>query len=108
MEKILLLSISKNELEDIIENRIRKVLSELKIGGETVDKEELLTLNETANFLKLSIPTIYAYVSSRKIPFFKKNNRLYFKRNELFRWIEEGKHKTTSEIEKEAQLRLKN
>jgi excisionase family DNA binding protein len=102
MENIVLISISKVEMEQIIENSLRNVLSELKFNNSQADSEQLLTLKDAASFLKLSPPTIYGYISSRKIPFFKMGKRVYFKKNVLLEWINEGRRKTISEIEKEA------
>lgn len=91
MEKTVLVSIPKDELEQIIENSIRRVLSELKLDSNQSDSEQLLTLKEAADFLKLSPQTIYGYTSSREIPFFKRGKKVYFKRNVLLEWINSGK-----------------
>jgi excisionase family DNA binding protein len=50
----------------------------------------------------LKKPTLYALVHRREIPFLKKGKRLYFKREDLEAWIEEGRKATRGEIEQEA------
>lgn len=65
------------------------------------DENELLTIDEAANFLKLARQTVYGLTSKRAIPFFKRNKRLYFKKTELLKWIEEGRKKTQVEFDEE-------
>ncbi len=105
MENIVLLSISKNELESLIENSVRKILNE-NVNGQNSNDDGLLTVKETANFLRLAVPTIYGYIHLRKIPCFKKGKRLYFSKDALINWVKEGKLKTLSEIEQEANTYL--
>lgn len=59
---------------------------------------EMLSIQKTASFLNLAVPTIYGLVSRREIPFSKKGKRLYFDRTELLEWIKTGKHKTKDDI----------
>ena len=50
----------------------------------------LLTLNEVAALLGKSASTIYAMTSDKRIPYHKRGNKLYFFRNEIIAWIEQG------------------
>jgi len=54
-------------------------------------QEEVLVIDQASKFLHLSLPTIYALVSNRKIPFMKKGKRLYFSKKELTKWLYETK-----------------
>ena len=63
---------------------------------------EILSANEAANFIGVSLATLYGLTSARKIPHNKRGKRLYFDRQELIAWIREGKRKSMSEIEDEA------
>ena len=101
MEDIVLISISKKELESIIENSVRKILNESATGQNT-SEGGMLSVKEVAEFLKVGASTIYKYTSSREIPCFKKGKRLYFSKDALMQWISEGKLKTRFEIEQEA------
>lgn len=63
----------------------------------------LLTLNEVAALLGKSASTIYAMTSDKRIPYHKRGNKLYFFRNEIIAWIEQGGTSgvaSESEIEK--------
>jgi excisionase family DNA binding protein len=62
-------------------------------------EEELLTIQGAAEFLRLSVPTIYAKVHRRELPFLKRSKRLYFEKAELLAYLKEGRALTTSEAE---------
>jgi excisionase family DNA binding protein len=70
--------------------------------------EQLLTIQEAAEFLTLSVPTIYSKVSKNEIPFMKKGKRLYFSRIELLEYVKQGRSKSNTEIEQEAEMYLSN
>ena len=63
--------------------------------------ETLLTVPETAQFLSLSVPTIYALISKGSLPSMKRSKRVYFSKPDLIKYLKEGKKKTTFEIEAE-------
>lgn len=105
MENIVLLSISKNELESLIEKSVRKVLSEPPTGNIN-HGDVMLSIKEASQLLKVAVPTIYHYTSERLIPFFKRGKRLYFSKDALMEWVKEGKVKTVAEIEIEANTYL--
>lgn len=67
------------------------------------NKDELLTISQAAQFLNLSIPTIYGKVSRKEIPVNKQGKRLYFYKSELADWIKAGCKKTIVEIRQEAE-----
>lgn len=69
----------------------------------TPEVDELLTIQQAAQFLKLTVPTIYGLVSRSAIPVSKKGKRLYFSKAELTAWIKEGRKKTAAELQSEAQ-----
>jgi len=79
--------------------RILEQKAESKVEGEI-----LLTIQEAAQFLSLSVPTLYGLVSKAQLNVNKKGKRLYFSKSELTNWIREGRKKTTTEIKKEAEV----
>jgi len=70
--------------------------------------EQLLTIQEAAEFLTLSVPTMYSKVSKNEIPFMKQGKRLYFSRIELLEYVKQGRSKSNAEIEQEAEMYLSN
>ena len=67
------------------------------------EAEIFLTIQQAAEFLKLSVPTLYGLVSKATIPVSKRGKRLYFSKQELTAWIKTGRKKTFTEIQVEVQ-----
>lgn len=84
-----------------IENLILDLKQPKKIEGEE-KSEQLLTVQEAAQFLNLTVPTIYSKVSKRELPVMKRGKRLYFSSTELMEYLKEGRKKSNAEIENEA------
>ena len=63
-----------------------------KVLGNTGQRQErrLLTLDDVATLLNKSSSTIYAMTSDKRIPYHKRDNKLYFFENEIIAWIEQG------------------
>ncbi len=74
----------------------------------TTPPEQLLTIQEAAEFLSLTVPTMYSKVSKGELPVMKRSKRLYFSRTELLDYLKEGRRKTNAEIEQEAKAYLLN
>ncbi|MDH5668280.1 MAG: helix-turn-helix domain-containing protein [Nitrospira sp.] len=53
----------------------------------TTPKNELLTVEETCRYLKITPRTLYRYLRSRKIPAFKLGKEWRFVRSDLEHWI---------------------
>lgn len=106
--------ISFNELPQAVTQllesqcRTEKMIAELlgKSPGNGSNQEKLLTVTETASFLNLSVPTIYALVHQGVLPNNKKGKRLYFLQSELLEYVKSGRRKTNSEIKSEANTYL--
>lgn len=88
-----------NELKQLLLNR----------SEQTVElPEQLLTIQEAAEFLNLSVPTIYSKVSKGELPVMKRSKRLYFSSIELMEYLKKGRKKSNVEIEAEAEAYLLN
>ena len=74
----------------------------------TEQPEQLLTVQEAAQFLNLTVPTIYSKVSKGELPVMKRSKRLYFSSTELMEYLKEGRKKSNLEIEAEANKYLLN
>ncbi|MCX2452242.1 helix-turn-helix domain-containing protein [Pedobacter sp. PLR] len=68
---------------------------------------ELLTIEEASEFLKVTVPALYTKVSRQEIPVSKPGKRLYFNKSDLKKWIIASRKKTVMEIRKEAEERMK-
>ena len=74
----------------------------------TDQPEQLLTIQEAAEFLSLTVPTMYSKVSKGELPVMKRSKRLYFSRTELLDYLKDGRKKSNAEIEQEAEAYLLN
>ncbi|MDQ1138631.1 helix-turn-helix domain-containing protein [Pedobacter agri] len=77
---------------------IKDLLLENRSQNSQRPRDDLLTIRQAAEFLSLSIPTLYTKVSRKEIPVNKRGKRLYFSTLELSEWIRSGRKKTSEEI----------
>jgi len=89
-------------------SELKRLLIEKQEQPPTEQPDQLLTIQEAAEFLNLSVPTLYTKVHNAEIPVYKKTKRLYFSKQELTDWIKAGRKKTNAEIEQEAKAYLLN
>ena len=106
MNDVLLSPIRLTELEALICSSIEKVLAKQQ-PRERGGNDSFLTVQEAADFLNLTTPTIYSKVSRGELPFMKRSKRLYFSKEELLNYVKAGRQQTNAEIESEANLYLK-
>lgn len=86
-----------NEAVQEINNRLDRIEQLTIIGSKTV-----LDLTEAATFTGYSESHLYNLTSKRQIPHYKKNRKLYFKKQELEEWMLEREVKTDKEIRSKA------
>jgi excisionase family DNA binding protein len=91
-----------------IENLILDLKHQPKKVETNEQPEQLLSVQDAAQFLKLTIPTIYSKVSKGELPVMKRSKRLYFSSTELMEYIKDGRKKSIAEIEAEAENYLSN
>ncbi|MDD4672189.1 MAG: helix-turn-helix domain-containing protein [Bacteroidales bacterium] len=84
-------------------SELKRLLIEKQDNTPTEQPEKLLTIQEAAQFLNLTVPTIYSKTSRGELPFMKRSKRLYFSSTELMEYIKGGRKKTNAEIEQEAE-----
>ena len=58
-------------------------------------------IDEACQITGKAKPTIYALVRTRVLPSYKAGKKLYFYEDELLKWIESGKRKTSTEMREE-------
>jgi excisionase family DNA binding protein len=91
-------------------NNIETLLLDLKHDpkeqGEQPETDELLTVQDTAKFLRLSVSTVYTLISKGELPVMKRSKRCYFSKVELINYLKQGRRKTVSETASEADTYL--
>ena len=84
-------------------SNIENLILSLKHNAHTLHsaekQEHFLTIQQAAEFLCLTVPTIYSKVSKRELPFMKQGKRLYFAKSELSDYLRRGKKETAAEME---------
>lgn len=106
MEQIMITNMNKQELVDIIENTVLKVIRSSP-QRESNTTEKPIGVSRAAEILMLSVPSIYRKVNNLEIPHFKKGNRLYFYESKLLSYVEGGKQFTHDEIGQISDLYIK-
>lgn len=85
------------EVKNYIDERFNRLEALTLIGSKAT-----LTAEEAALYTGYTLKGIYEFTSQKKIPHYKKNGRLYFKKTELDEWLTENRIKTNKEIDIEA------
>lgn len=83
MEKIQFIETSPNMLANLIEEKIKIQLDELKKNFTAKEPEDFLSRKETAKFLKISLVTLHQWSNTGILKLYKIGNRTYFSRKEL-------------------------
>jgi len=63
---------------------------------------DLLNLDEACDYLNITQSTMYKYTSSRKIPFYKPNKKIFFEKSDLDYWIRSNRVSSHKELEEKA------
>jgi len=87
-------------------NEIKRLLQEKSNPGPQPETDELLTVQDTAKFLSLSVPTVYGLISKGELPVMKRSKRCYFSKIELINYLKQGRKKTNTEVKTEAEKHI--
>src|SRR6185312_8225655 len=97
----IIIAIEKEELEEIICKAIETAFERKGIVREQNEPEDVNDLvmksPEVCRYLKMKISTLYQLTHKHKIPFSKKGKTMYFKKNEIDKWLAEDKQQTEAE-----------
>jgi excisionase family DNA binding protein len=104
-------TVLRNLLIPIINEAVDKAIARhyLVTPSPLTDQNEILDVKKTAEILFLSVPTIYGLVHKHSIPYYKRGKRLYFRKDDLLKWIAGSWRMINDEIRQQAdQYILKN
>ncbi len=90
-----------------IENKLEFILNQLSDLETKPESDEFYTVQETAQFLKLSVPSIYGLTHKMQIPVHKRGKRLYFLKSDLVDYLKKGRQRSRDEIQEEAEQYLR-
>ncbi len=95
MENVVFTNLSIPEIRQLFRQELETYFEANKQPEQapTEQPEQLLTIQQAAEFLSLAVPTIYSKVSKGELPFMKRGKRLYFSRTELMEYVKAGRKK---------------
>ncbi len=80
-----------SDIERIAERVVKQITPLLSHNSKSNDNE-LMTVEELADYLKVKKSTIYDKVHNRTIPFLKNGNLLLFRRKHIDLWLQNPYH----------------
>ena len=93
-------------------NNIETLLLDIKHNpkeqSQQAETDELLTVQDAAKLLSLTVPTVYGLISKGELPVMKRSKRCYFSKVELIDYLKQGRRKTLAETAIEAERYCKN
>jgi DNA binding domain, excisionase family len=69
---------------------------------------EIMSITDAAKFTGYKKSTLYRKTCSKSIPFFKRSNRVLFKKEDLKKWLLSNRQETTEEYIERLENELKN
>lgn len=103
MQAVTITQITPPELESLIENSLKKILSD-KRAEQPTESERWFDLLGLCEYLpdKPAKATVYGWITRNEIPYHKRAKKLYFLKSEIDEWLRAGRKKTVGEIQAEA------
>lgn len=68
-----------------------------------IGTKEVLNIEDLSLMTGLSKSRIYALVNERKVPYYKPNGKLYFKKSEIEDWLLQNRVPTQAEVDSQAE-----
>ena len=99
MENVVFTQLSIAEIRQLFRQELEGYFTTHKpLASKDPDTDELLTVQDAAKFLSLSVPTVYGLISKKELPVMKRSKRCYFSKVELMNYLKQGRQKTHAEI----------
>jgi hypothetical protein len=107
MQAVTITQITPQELSNLIESSVNKVLENQKKSNQIT--ETWFNLDQLCYYLpdKPKKPTVYGWLSEALIPYHKGAKNLRFLKSEIDEWLQSGKRKTKAEINNEVHTYVK-
>jgi excisionase family DNA binding protein len=106
---MIIVQLDSEQLNSLIQNAVRKVISETPQAEQPTETDRWFDLNELCIYHpdKPSKPTVYGWVNAGTIPVHKGGKKLRFLKSEIDNWLRQGRKKTLAETATEAETYLK-
>ena len=83
MKHVKIISITPEQLEEIINNAMDKKLADLKEHFQPKEPAEWLTRYEVRDLLKINLTTLHVWTKKGKLKPYGLSHRVYYKRHEV-------------------------
>lgn len=105
---MIIVQLDSEQLNSLIQNAVRKVISEAPRAEQPTEADRWFDLNELCIYHpdKPSKPTVYGWVNAGTIPVHKGGKKLRFLKSEIDNWLRQGRKKTLAETASEAESYL--
>lgn len=87
---MLIVQLDHQQLSELIQNAVRKVIKETPEKNQPEELEKPMTVREASEYLSLSVPTIYTLISKGELPVKKRSKRCYFFASDLNNYLKAG------------------
>jgi excisionase family DNA binding protein len=106
MENLVFTQLSVSEVRQLLRQELEAFFAERPLANAQPETDEIRGIALAQEVTGLARPTIYGLVAQSKIPCMKRGKKLYFSRQELNNWLKQGRRKTVTDIEAEAETYL--
>lgn len=105
MENVVFTQLSIAEIRQLFRQELEGYFTtHRQVASKDLDTDELLTVQDAAKFLSLSVPTVYGLISKKELPVMKRSKRCYFSKIELINYLKQGRQKTHAEIANDVEV----
>lgn len=106
----IIITIEKEELENIVCKAVETALFQAGFIHEQNDQEDpdefIMKCPDLCKYLKMKKSTLYQLTHKKEIPFNKRGKTIYFKKDEIDKWIAEGKQEMITEQNHAREIRI--
>ena len=96
---MVIIQLDSEQLFDVIENAVRKVISEQPTPTAKPDGKTIFNLDQFCEYTGLSKQTAYKLTGKGLVPHSKRGKRLYFEKAQIDVWLLQNRVGGISEIE---------
>jgi hypothetical protein len=95
MEKRIRITFSIEELQTIVDTAVKNALKDLPVSKESAKTDDpiLLSRQETADLLKISLVTLHDWTNTGILKSYKISGRVYYKKHEVLATVRSAVHR---------------
>lgn len=101
-----ILNVEKEELQEMISQAVTDALiKKEELEKQQVPKDfEVMRTEGLCKYLKIKRSAVYQLTTYKRIPYFKRGKRVFFRKNEIDEWLRNGRQATVFRGDEEERL----